>query len=146
LEVGKTVVDGCVVLSSWKVDGPEAGACSCAFEDDGLVVDDVDMVGREEGNATMVAEYANGQRLCRKSGMWCAIRAVTGSIASGSVLSCVELFVVPSGRRHTNRIRSRARSCWMIDRQEVAGCSSVSDGFVVEGGGGRLEEESRADL
>jgi hypothetical protein len=50
------------VLCTWKVDGPEAGACSCAFEDDGLVVDDVDMVGREEGNATVVAEYANGQQ------------------------------------------------------------------------------------
>jgi hypothetical protein len=50
------------VLCSWKVDGPEAGACSCAFEDDGLVVDDVDMVGREEGNATVVAEYADGEK------------------------------------------------------------------------------------
>jgi hypothetical protein len=45
-----------------EVDGPEAGACSCAFEDDGLVVDDVDMVGREEGDATMIAENANGEK------------------------------------------------------------------------------------
>jgi hypothetical protein len=57
------------------------------------------------------------------------------------------MFVVPSGRRTQIGFKvGRRSSAGMIDRQEVAGCSSVSDGFVEDGGGGRLEEESRADL